>query len=223
MPNGGKLAITARSFAVSSDLQLASGDYVELAVVDTGSGMPDSVMSRAFDPFFTTKGVGKGTGLGLSQVYGMARHAGGTARIESRPGAGTKVAIILRQAAPPDERGVGSDSDAEREAATAAILVVDDDAEVRALLSDMLPALGYAAVFEANGPDALAALERAPTRPPDPGFRNAVDERSRSGSRRPAGSPGAQDPVRERLRRHRPDPRGGRAASNLATQALQHG
>ena len=67
---------------------LEPGRYVELQVIDTGEGMPLHVMHRAFDPFFTTKALGKGTGLGLAQVYGVARQAGGDARITSTPGDG---------------------------------------------------------------------------------------------------------------------------------------
>ena len=95
MPEGGDLTIATALRRLCDDPELAPGDYLELAVSDTGTGMPPEVAARAFDPFFTTKGVGRGTGLGPSQVYGIARQAGGTVRIESRPGLGTTVRIYL--------------------------------------------------------------------------------------------------------------------------------
>ena len=88
MPLGGDLIIMTQRHRIARDPDLEAGEYMELAVSDSGTGMPADIVQRAFDPFFTTKGVGKGTGLGLSQVYGMARQAGGTARIRSEPGQG---------------------------------------------------------------------------------------------------------------------------------------
>jgi signal transduction histidine kinase len=76
MPDGGELTIRTTRRHVEQDLELPAGDYVELAISDTGTGMPPEVAARAFDPFFTPKGMGKGTGLGLSQVYGIARPPG---------------------------------------------------------------------------------------------------------------------------------------------------
>ena len=160
MPEGGRLSIATRATG-APDATLPPGDYVEIVVTDTGLGMPADVVARAFDPFFTTKGVGKGTGLGLSQVYGMARHAGGMATIESRSGIGTRVAVLLRRASLFDEGASAGRFEGPHDPPAATILVVDDDAEVRTLLSDMLPALGYAAAFEASGLEGLAALERA--------------------------------------------------------------
>jgi CheY-like chemotaxis protein len=137
------------------------GDFVELAVADAGTGMPPDVLAKAFEPFFTTKGQGRGTGLGLAQVYGFARQSAGTARIETRLGAGTTVRLLLpratgaepRQAAPP------------REAAEAAahpgrlrVLVVEDDVQVRQLACEMLEQLGYETMRVANAEAALGAL-----------------------------------------------------------------
>ncbi|HEX2554630.1 MAG TPA: PAS domain S-box protein [Microvirga sp.] len=160
MPEGGALTIGTRVCSTAGDGELAAGDYVELSVSDTGTGMPPEVAARAFDPFFTTKGVGKGTGLGLSQVYGIAKQAGGTVRIESRPGAGTIVRIVLprtraaveaRAASPADEAAPSEDG--------ATILVVDDDRDIRRMLVASLVALGYGVLEAPDGPAGLAALE----------------------------------------------------------------
>ncbi|MBL6458455.1 PAS domain-containing protein [Belnapia sp. T6] len=160
MPEGGRLTIATRLRPIRHDPELAPGDYVELAIADTGTGMPSEVVARAFDPFFTTKEFGKGTGLGLSQVYGIARQAGGLARIESRPGAGTTVRLLLRRTdlrvAPEPAVGEGT-GPASRPGAT--ILVVEDDAEVLRFLLESLRDLGYRAIPAQDGEAGLVALE----------------------------------------------------------------
>ena len=102
MPDGGNIVISTRNAptgdALTCNTDLAPGDYFEISVSDTGQGMPAAIVERAFDPFFTTKPVGQGSGLGLSQVYGFAHQSGGTAVIESTPGAGTTVRILLPRA-----------------------------------------------------------------------------------------------------------------------------
>ena len=98
MNAGGTLLVGTRNVRTNETDrpdELAPGDYAVLSVTDTGVGMGPEVLARAFEPFFTTKEVGKGTGLGLSQVYGLAHQSGGTVRIRSKPGAGTKVAFVL--------------------------------------------------------------------------------------------------------------------------------
>ena len=162
MPDGGRLTIaTALRRIDDVDGALQAGDYVEVNVTDTGSGMPADVAARAFDPFFTTKGVGKGTGLGLSQVYGVARQAGGEARVQSSPGKGTTVSMLLR-AAPSGALRV---SDPAAPAAsmvaqttTATVLVVDDDDGVRKLVCEALELLGYSVTSASNGKAALKTL-----------------------------------------------------------------
>ena len=158
MPQGGTLTIAARPLRVGDDPELAPGDYVELCVTDTGSGMAPEVAARALDPFFTTKGVGKGTGLGLSQVYGMARQPGGTVRLESRVGQGTTVRILLPCT---DGEAAGGERAADGPAATAEaralILVVDDDPAMRATLGESLTAIGHRIVEAEDGPAGVAA------------------------------------------------------------------
>jgi signal transduction histidine kinase len=162
MPNGGQLVISTRMRTLSaSDPVLDAGDYVELSVADTGEGMSPQVIERAFDPFFTTKDVGKGTGLGLSQVYGVARQAGGVAQIESAPGAGTVVRLLLRRstaaAGPHSARSDQAPILAPETGGT--VLVVDDEGPVRALAVQTLELLGYRVLEADSGAAALAILE----------------------------------------------------------------
>ena len=158
MPNGGQLAIHVKE-REAPDETLGDGHYVVLEVVDTGSGVPPDVVSRVFDPFFTTKPIGKGTGLGLSQVYGIARQAGGTARLFSEEGAGTTVEIWL-----PLRERVASQiavvSDVEQNAVgVKRVLVVEDDGEVRAMLVECLRMLGYTVTEAADGQAGLNRLQ----------------------------------------------------------------
>jgi PAS domain S-box-containing protein len=161
MPNGGELVIATHKHQVSHDAYLAPGEYNQHTVSDSGAGMPADVITRAFDPFFTTKGVGKGTGLGLSQVYGMARQAGGIARLVSKPGEGTTVRIFLRTTNANPQRDAARDESGKTHAQKpAVILIVDDDVGVRRFLADSLDALGYEVLQAENGAEGLAALER---------------------------------------------------------------
>jgi PAS domain S-box-containing protein len=160
MPNGGSLSIGAHRRSLREDPELPDGSYLEIAVADSGQGMPPDVLARAFDPFFTTKGVGKGTGLGLSQVYGMVRQAGGAVRIDSRPGAGTTVRMLLRHTAEVAEVAADSAPETENAPAAATVMVVDDDADVREFIGETLRELGFDAHEVADGEAALAALDR---------------------------------------------------------------
>ena len=160
MPDGGALTVSSAIRRIDADTELGSGQYLELAVADTGVGMPPEVVARAFDPFFTTKGVGKGTGLGLSQVYGIARQTGGTVRIDSRVGAGTTIRIYLPMtAAAADPETAPQSLGLIGTAATARILVVDDDEDIRRVLVESLDALGYDVVEAHDGPSGLKALD----------------------------------------------------------------
>jgi signal transduction histidine kinase/CheY-like chemotaxis protein len=163
MPSGGKITIeTANTFLdeellAERDELLPRGEYVMIALSDTGIGMSKEVMARAFDPFFTTKEIGQGTGLGLSQVYGFVKQSGGHVRIDSEPGQGTTVRLYLPRLAAvetstsdhPQTDGIVAGSRGET------ILVVEDDADVRANTAAMLRELNYT-VLEAA--DALSGL-----------------------------------------------------------------
>ena len=160
MPDGGDLVITTRTCRFRDDPQVGDGDYVELSITDSGKGMSADVVERAFEPFFTTKEVGKGTGLGLSQVYGTLRQSGGAARIESTPGRGTVVRLYLRRTDALPRRLDEQDAIDRVQEAAATILVVDDDPDVRAFLTESLDSLGYATVVVEGGGAALKTLER---------------------------------------------------------------
>ena len=159
MPSGGMLYFETRIVQVEDDLELGAGDYVELAIRDTGEGMSPEVAARAFEPFFTTKDVGKGTGLGLSMVYGVARQSGGTARIVTAPGEGTTVKLYFRVATSAvEDDAVEPDAGEDAVAAVEArILVIDDDPDVRGFIVESLAEAGYK-VREAGDGEAGLAL-----------------------------------------------------------------
>jgi signal transduction histidine kinase/ActR/RegA family two-component response regulator len=160
MPTGGELHIATRPRVIIHDPELEPAEYVELSISDTGVGTSADVASRAFDPFFTTKGVGRGTGLGLSQVYGIARQAGGTARVESRLGEGTTVCVLLRRTGVTGAIDTGPlETGMDTVVRSATILVVDDDADVRQFLVDSLDSLGYKVAEAENGRAGLRAIE----------------------------------------------------------------
>ena len=152
MPNGGQLTIETANVELDADQaadypEIKPGQYVMIAVGDTGSGMPPDVVARAFEPFFTTKDVGKGTGLGLSMVYGFVKQSGGHVRIYSEVGIGTVVRLYLprsdaatatAEAAPaaPPELPTGNET----------ILFVEDDPMVRKHTGTQIVGLGYAII-----------------------------------------------------------------------------
>jgi len=165
MPRGGTLIIAADNRPVETAeaerLDIAAGDYVRVAVSDTGSGMSPETVQRAFEPFFSIKGTGRGGGLGLSQVWGFARQSGGTATIDSRPGEGTTVALLLPRATvepPPPPPPAAADAAVEPAVPTKRILVVEDNREVRALAQSLFEDLGHEAIVAPNAETALAIL-----------------------------------------------------------------
>jgi signal transduction histidine kinase/CheY-like chemotaxis protein len=160
MPGGGTLTIRGQVVTDGDKLP-----QVELSVADTGSGMTEDVRSRAIEPFFTTKPTGVGTGLGLSQVYGVVRESGGTLAIDSVPGRGTTVRLLLQVGTPPAARSdEGSQSpptvSGARPRDQTRVLVVDDDRLVRRLMTDGLRSLQYQVTACENGEQALATLDR---------------------------------------------------------------
>jgi signal transduction histidine kinase/ActR/RegA family two-component response regulator len=167
MPDGGRLTIETANAYLDSDYAASEGakpgQYVMLAVTDTGCGMTREIIERALEPFFTTKPVGKGTGLGLSQVYGFVKQSGGHLKIYSEPSQGTTVKIYL-------PRLFAAEAPAELPKAPAAaspgdrrkVLLVEDDERVRAFAEEALRELGYAVVPAEGGAAALAMIQREP-------------------------------------------------------------
>ncbi|MBZ9678379.1 CHASE3 domain-containing protein [Mesorhizobium sp. ES1-1] len=169
MGDDGKLTIeTANSHLddnyAATHPEVTAGQYVMIAVSDTGVGMPPDVMARAFEPFFTTKPVNKGTGLGLSQVFGFVKQSGGHVKIYSEPGEGTTIKIYLprffgsEDTVAPSGRGEKAATPV-----TEMILVVEDDPSVRASTTDALSELGYTVINAADGHEALQKLAQNPS------------------------------------------------------------
>lgn len=163
MPDGGKLTIeVANAFLddtyAAEHAEVIAGQYVMLAISDTGQGMPPEVIARAFDPFFTTKPEGQGTGLGLSQVFGFVKQSGGHVKIYSETGEGTTIKIYLPRSRRPQDV---QESLYEQPVigGTETILVVEDDDGVRAAVTDLLSELGYTVLKASNAEEALTVLK----------------------------------------------------------------
>lgn len=159
MPDGGTITVQARNQPAHQEL---GEDCVELEVADTGTGIPDDVVERVFDPFFTTKDIGKGSGLGLAQVHGFAAQSGGAVRLETAAGVGTKVILMLPRSRLAPEVRTRSKAAAQPPdqviTRQGTVLLVEDDDEVAALVSEMLVQLGYGVVRAASARAALGAL-----------------------------------------------------------------
>lgn len=159
MPEGGSLKISIQNRTIERQLgELTPGDYVEISVADTGTGMTPDVIAKAIDPFFTTKSIGKGTGLGLAQVYGFVRQANGTLTIESSIGEGTTIKLYLvrtenllltKKQPSVDEKDMFLEG---------RVLLVDDDLLVLDVVKPALELAGLEVRVAQNGDDALAIL-----------------------------------------------------------------
>jgi CheY-like chemotaxis protein len=168
MPNGGRLTLEAantyldRTYA-ETDAEINPGQYVMIAVTDTGCGMTPEIMAQVFEPFFTTKPTGQGTGLGLSQVHGFLKQSGGHVRLYSEPGMGTTVKLYLPRSheggAAPVAAIHRSRGSARREVT---VLVVEDEAGVREFVVEALSALGFDVLSAARAGDALDLLGAHP-------------------------------------------------------------
>ncbi|MGG6343026.1 ATP-binding protein [Stenotrophomonas indicatrix] len=162
MPHGGDLTLRASAVSVREGQYTAvpAGDYAMVEVADTGAGMAPEVVERAFEPFFTTKPIGKGTGLGMSMVYGFMQQSGGHIAIQSNLGQGTTVLLFipLSEAVVEDEPAV---SQPIRRGAGQSILVVEDDEQVRMLVTVVLEDLGYQAQVVGDADAAIPILASA--------------------------------------------------------------
>ena len=165
MPDGGRLTIETANvdldagYAMTQD-ELTPGQYVLVAVSDTGVGMDRGTLARVFEPFFTTKDAGKGSGLGLSMVYGFVKQSYGHVRIYSEPGQGTTVRLYLPRADAPATSSEGTADSSMTETGTERILLVEDDALVRTHVVGQLEGLGYSVVAASTGAEAVAILRQ---------------------------------------------------------------
>ena len=168
MPEGGTLIISCANVSIDAAAAAQTpdaepGTYVALAVEDTGAGMSQEVLAGAFDPFFTTKEVGKGSGLGLSMVYGFAKQSNGHVTIESAPGRGTTVTLFLPRAeAKPEAAPEPVAEEDEPRGKGECVLLLEDDAAVRDLVTAFLLSLGYKVVAAPTAADAALDLLRHP-------------------------------------------------------------
>jgi signal transduction histidine kinase len=167
MPGGGSLVVHSGSRLVhnaeAAELDLVPGRYVEIRVEDSGTGMDEATLSRAFEPFFTSKELGGGSGLGLSMVYGFVKQSGGAVHIGSMPGRGTTVTLLLPSSSAParadapllqgPRQTVGS---------SRLVLLVEDNADVRAAIRRQLTDIGHMVIEAAAGDQALAIVDDVP-------------------------------------------------------------
>jgi PAS domain S-box-containing protein len=154
LTGGGVITISARNDTLRDEVN--AGEYVAITVEDTGAGIAPDILNKIFDPFFTTKPIGKGTGLGLSQVHGFAHQAGGTVKVASELGKGTRITILLprKDAAPAAE-----DVNAAETGGSGTVLLVEDNPDVATVSSGLLEQLGYTVRRVANAEAALREIE----------------------------------------------------------------
>jgi PAS domain S-box-containing protein len=154
MPEGGRIRIATRDVTLGEHEagSLKPGNYVQVTVSDTGTGMPPEVVARAFEPFFTTKEVGKGTGLGLSQVYGFIKQSDGEVIIDSKPGEGTTIAIYLP--------AVVAEAQEDRRTHVERVLIVEDEPDLMDVAASLFTSMGYDVVTATSGREAMEVLEQ---------------------------------------------------------------
>ncbi len=213
MPNGGKLAIETSNVFLDESYagmhsEVTPGNYVMIAVSDTGSGIPPALLERVFEPFFTTKEVGKGTGLGLSMVFGFVKQSGGHVKIYSEEGHGTSVKIYLPRATGLQQTAAEALVSTDIEGGDETVLVVEDDTLVRRYVMTQIESLGYTTLEAANASDALRIIDDVPAI--DLLFTDVImpgiDERPPARRRSAEAAAGPQDPVHFGIyrERHRP-------------------
>ena len=165
MNGEGQLLITVWSVDEMPSIrthQAVDAAYVAVSITDTGAGIPAENLDRIFEPFFTTKDVGQGTGLGLSQVYGFAKQSGGEVGVASEVGRGTTFTLYLPRAEAPIGTEASPDDEPTEDGSGTCVLVVEDNREIGAFLTQTLDVLGYRSNWIENAQDALAALAADP-------------------------------------------------------------
>ena len=167
MPTGGKLTLETNNVYLDEGYagmhsEVTVGNYVMIAVSDTGSGIPAAHLEKVFDPFFTTKDVGKGTGLGLSMVFGFVKQSNGHIKIYSEEGHGTTVKVYLPRATGLDLTAAEEMVSLSVEGGHEVVLVVEDDALVRRYVVTQIESLGYSTLEASNAMEALKVIDNAP-------------------------------------------------------------
>src|SRR5437868_2017009 len=164
MPDGGKLVLETRNVYLdegyaSMHNEVAPGNYVMIAVSDTGSGIPTANLDRVFEPFFTTKEVGRGTGLGLSMVFGFVKQSGGHIKIYSEEAHGTTVRIYLPRSTGPHQTDTEAPAPPDIQGGHEVVLIVEDDPLVRKYVITQIRGLGYTTLDAANAREALDIID----------------------------------------------------------------
>jgi CheY-like chemotaxis protein len=166
MPDGGKLTIETCNVVLDDNYagmhsDVAAGNYVMVAVTDSGHGIPANILNNVFEPFFTTKDVDKGSGLGLSMVYGFVKQSNGHIKIYSEEGHGTTVRIYLPQVIGGIIQPVEEVNASGVEGGHETVLVVEDDSLVRTFVVGQINSLGYATLSAINAAEALLVIDSA--------------------------------------------------------------
>jgi CheY-like chemotaxis protein len=164
MPDGGKLTLETRNVVLDENYaamnsEVKPGNYVMIAVSDTGEGIPQNLLDKVFEPFFTTKEVGKGSGLGLSMVYGFVKQSNGHIKIYSEEGHGTTVKLYLPQAAASPDAPAAETRILGGEHGDESILIVEDDALVRDYVVTQIKRFGYRTLAASNAAEAMAIID----------------------------------------------------------------
>lgn len=165
MPNGGRITIGIQNVSLQEarGYDVSAGNYIRLAVSDTGDGMDPNTLSHLFEPFFTTKKPGRGTGLGLSIVYGIVKQSGGHIHVDSRIGAGSTFAIFLPRVFEPKDKSTASAEEDDLKG-SGSVLLVEDEALVRNLVRKILETHGYSVTGAESGEEAIRVCRAHPER-----------------------------------------------------------
>lgn len=165
MASGGRLILAATNRQIGSEFRkidpdLKPGDYVQILIIDSGTGIEADLLDKVFDPFFTTKPIGQGTGLGLSMVYGFAKQSGGHVSVSSEVGVGTTVQLLLPRAKRKETGGLSNIPDEVLPKGAETVLLVEDNDLVRTHVHKQLRLLGYTVLTSCNGQEALEELKK---------------------------------------------------------------